>query len=83
MSNNTIDANKVDLNTLCTTLLARVEATNILTNIVNAILNVTQKSDNPISDEIIYAIQDAFAKESIATNNCLNQIEQASKGDIQ
>ena len=71
--------NVVDINTLSATLLARVEATNILTNIINAILNVTQKSDNPISDELLVAIQAAFEKENIATNECLNRLEQLTQ----
>lgn len=69
----------IDITTLTATLLARVEATNILTNIINAILNVTQQSDNPLSDELIGAIQHAFEKENIATNNCMTQIEKLTQ----
>lgn len=74
-----MDNNAIDLNTLSATLLARVEATNILTNITNAILNVTQKSNRPISDEILNAIQIAFEKENIATNECLTKLEQLTQ----
>lgn len=71
--------NVIDLNTLSTTLLARVEATNILTNITNAILNATQNSNTPIPDEILAAIQEAFEKENIATNECFNRIESLNR----
>ena len=74
-----MDNNAIDLNTLSATLLARVEATNILTNITNAILNVTQKSNRPISDEILNAIQIAFEKENTATNECLTKLEQLTQ----
>ena len=53
---------------LIDTVVARSEATQILVNIINAFLNVRQKSENKLTEEEIAAIQNAINEEASKTD---------------
>ena len=61
-------AQMIDVASAVDTIVARGEATQIIVNIINAFLNVRQKSENKLTDEEIAAIQNAINEESAKTD---------------
>lgn len=72
-------ANSLEVNNMLISALARIEASNILINVLNAIFSVTQKDDSEhkISNEIVGAIQNAINEEGKKTDDLYTKIAQA------
>lgn len=62
-----------------TSLLARTEALNIITSILNAFLHERQKGENKLSDVEIAAIQNAVIVESNKTRDIYTRLEETFK----
>jgi len=71
-------ADKLSLNynvtTDMTSLISRIEATNIIVSIINSFLTVRQKTDKKLSDDEINAIQYAVAVESQKTSELFEKL---------
>ena len=62
-----------------TSLIARIEAMNIVVAIINAFLGERQKGENKLSEEELKAIQNAVSIESTKTDNLYKEIEELMK----
>lgn len=72
----------IDVASAVDTIVARSEATQIIVNIINAFLNVHQKSENKISNEELAAIQNAINEESAKTDALFAAVNAAVNPEV-
>ena len=75
-------AQMIDVASAVDTIVARGEATQIIVNIINAFLNVHQKSENKLSDEELAAIQNAINEEAAKTDALFAAVNAAVNPEV-
>ena len=74
---------KAELMRQATRVSIRAEVIEMITNILNQVLSVTQASDKPVPNEIIEALQLGINNECAKTETLLSQLDAATDMSIE
>lgn len=72
-------ATNYDVSNKVTTLIARIEATNIVVAVFNGLLNELQKGENKLADNVLAGIQNAVSIETKKTEELYAELDSFMK----
>lgn len=72
-------ATNYDVSNKVTTLIARIEATNIVVAVFNGLLNELQKGENKLADNVLTGIQNAVSIETKKTEELYAELDSFMK----
>ena len=72
-------ATNYDVSNKVTTLIARIEATNIVVAVFNGLLNELQKGENKLTDNVLAGIQNAVSIETKKTEELYAELDSFMK----
>lgn len=70
-----------DVSNKVTTLIARIEATNIVVAVFNGLLNELQKGENKLADNVLAGIQNAVSIETKKTEDLYAELDSIMKSE--